>query len=313
MTTKLDQLFANLKAAIIDVKKLEGDTNKIDSFNEINKIGELLANAKMEIGDVLEKEQADLKKQENVLPYSQYTKKEKELREKQKTAESKIEEVRNALNKEKETMAAALPKYQYYDDSDGQVKDIKNLHKVCPDGGYEVKSTTNADGSYAAKVFNASGKESGMKLYDKDGKPYTDMEKVAEYFELKTDGFFNRLKAIAWDLIPFNRNKQAGILAELSENEYVNNNSVVYRWNEESAQFDEVRSYSIPNPYEELWGSGSRITRTVKAYDLDETIDNLTGSKSLANLEYEKKQAEHEAWMAEAQAKLDEIRKTIDE
>lgn len=33
MTTKLNQIFANLKAVIMDVKKTEGDANKIDSFN----------------------------------------------------------------------------------------------------------------------------------------------------------------------------------------------------------------------------------------------------------------------------------------
>lgn len=276
MTTKLNQIFANLKAAIMDVKKTEGDANKIDSFNEVNKIGELLANAEIEIGDVLEKEQTNLKKQADSLSHSQYINKENELRKMQETANSKIEIVRFALDSEKETIIAALPKYQYYDETDGQVKDIKNLHKVYEDGGYEVRTADNADGSYSATVYNANGQVGGLKLYSKNGEPCTDMEKVAEHLGMNTDGFLNRLGAMLSDIFAED-DDSASILAELGENEYVRDR-VVYRWNEESAQFDKVRIHYKANG------------RNIKEFNfppdayftLDEVVDNLT------NDDYEK-------------------------
>ena len=305
MTTKLNQIFANLKAAIMDVKKTEGDANKIDSLKEVSKIGELLANAEIEIGDVLEKEQTNLKKHADSLSHSQYTNKESELREMQQTAYSKIEEVRFALDAEKETLAAALPKYQYYDDADGQVKNIKNLHSVRPDGGYEVRDTNNADGSYTTKVYNAKGQEYGMKLYNKDGEP-TDMKKAAEYFGLKSDGFLNRLGAILFDIIPMTDHDSASILAELGENEYVRNRDV-YRWNAESAQFDKVRSY----PSRHDWGYvGTNIDLgpDEKPFTLDEAVDNLTGAKSLEQIADDNAKAE----LVKSKAAFDEVIAAID-
>lgn len=315
MTTKLNQIFANLKAAIMDVKKTEGDANKIDSLKEVSKIGELLANAEIEIGDVLEKEQTNLRKQADSLSHSQYTNKESELREMQQTAYSKIEEVRFALDSEKETLAAALPKYQYYDDADGQVKNIKNLHSVRPDGGYEVRGTNNADGSYTTKVYNAKGQEYGMKLYNKDGEP-TDMKKAAEYFGLKSDGFFNRLGAILFDIIPMTDHDSASILAELGENEYVRNRDV-YRWNAESAQFDKVRSYPSRHDwaYREV-NMDIDIGPDENPFTLDEAVDNLTGAKSLEQIADDKRQAEldrqraeHEAWLAKYRKEQEELNK----
>ena len=272
MTTKLNQIFANLKAAIMDVKKTEGDTNKIDSFNEVNKIGELLANAEIEIGDVLEKERADLQKQADVLPHSQYVKKENELNGKQRAATSKIEELQSAVEDEKEAMAAALPKYQYYDGSDGQVKNIKNLHKVYPDGSYEVKCTPMEDGSYAASRLNADGDECAVKIYNKDGTPCTDMEKVAELLNMKTDGFFNRIGAILFDMIPFTDHDSARILANLGENEYVRDRTV-FRWNEEESQFDKGDRYS--SRHDPIVINMSIEPGKYEPPTLDEIVDNL--------------------------------------
>lgn len=324
MTTKLNQIFSNLKAAILDVKKMEGDTNKFDSFNELNKIGQLLANANEEIGDILEKEYTDLKKQEDVLSHSQYTAQENELCEMQKTATSKLAEIKILLDYEKETMATALPMYKYYDDSDGQVKNIKNLHKVYPDGGYEVKSTSAADGSYSALVFDASGKECGLKLYNKDGEPCTDMEKVAEYFEMKTDGFLNRLGAILLDIIPFSNHDNASTLADLEENEYVRQTSyvdkdygllvedtIIYRWNEESAQFDEVhRKRTRGNDY---------MTKTVTLswpkpdFTLDDAVDNLTGANTMSEVKAAERNAEVQKTVAMQKNLLEEINQLMDQ
>ncbi len=283
MTTKLNQIFANLKAAIMDIKKMEGDTNKIDSFNEVNKIGELLANAEMEIGDVLEKERADLQKQADKLPHSQYVKKENELNSIAQTAGSKIEELQSAVEDEKEAMKEALPEYQYYD-KDGQIKDINGLYKVYPNGGYEVKKKSMADGSYTVSMYDVNGIEYALKVYNEDRTPCTDKKKAAECLGLKPDGFFNTLKSI---LVPF------------TEIEYTDKFGTNYRWDEVVAQFN---SPACP--------SRTKGLELMRAYTLDDVVESIGSQKEAWQIS-EERRAKDELQVAERARQVEERKSLI--
>lgn len=253
MTTRLNQIFTNLKAAIEEIRANGDNKNgKIDTLNEKNKVAELLAGAQQEIGDFFKSEQAMLDSQK--LTRAQYKEKEQELFSQRSSAEEK-------LNAVKAAMINDFP-YHEYDEKNNSFKNIIGLKHIYKDGGYDVMQNSFNDGSYSATTYDKDGNAKGMKLYKNDKAVYSNPEYVAEKLGLKKYGSFGDR---VWEFL--------GFLPSYQEGDYYTDDSI-YRWNEKEHLFEYIGINPTSNNIAQTVTNNYKIIYGTTA-DLDTQIENL--------------------------------------
>ena len=155
MAGQINKILTNLKAAIERVAQEEGNKNgKIDTMCEKNKIAELLAGAKQEVGDFIEKETDKINNKK-------LTQKEREKQLKNLSNQKDLfEDKTSSLNI---SIEDSLPLYKKMN-KDGTISDIDNLKHTYKGGGFDTMLETFEDGSYSANVYDKKGNNIGMKL-----------------------------------------------------------------------------------------------------------------------------------------------------
>ena len=167
MTGQINKILTNLKMAIERIANEEGNKNgKIDTLNEKNKIAELLAGAKQEVGDFLEKENVRINN-------TRLTQMERETQIKKLNYQKS-----SAMDKIKNVEAGLVGTHEVREN--GKIKNVENLKHILKGGGYDVKSKEFDDGSYSAIVYDNDNNLVGVRLYKNDKEQYTDKNFVAQ-------------------------------------------------------------------------------------------------------------------------------------
>lgn len=267
MAGQINKILTNLKAAIERVAQEEGNKNgKIDTMGEKNKIAELLAGAKQEVGDFLEKELDKINNKK--LTKAQYDKQAGDMHKLGRSAQDKIDDVKKKMD--------IMTKELQFDE--------EKLHKF-KDGNYDAVLEEFDDGSYSTLVYNKDKKVVGKKLYKNDNEVYSNRDYVAKKLGLFKDNFGRRIGAVLWDMVPFSSHHNYESLTNLKEGEYLDDNLYVYHWNEKDKTFEIVRYEGGRQQdcmwYERITARKSKLacynTKSEKGA-LEDSIDKLENS-----------------------------------
>lgn len=235
----INKIMQNLNSAI-DAIKAGGDNQngKIDTLGEKNKVAQLLAGAKQEIGDLIEKNPIDKN-----MPHNKYLEAEKRIHQLESEARNKIYEKQEAL----------IEPHEIYNQLTGEIENKKGITHKYTDGSYNVKTRELKDGGYVAEHKDKDGNVIGLKAYKNNKEVYTNPDFVAEQLGLKVPlqrkGLLEKSVKYVWDAATFLFSTEQGDqidkqISELKDNQYYVDkypSIEVYEWDAKGNQFRKIQ------------------------------------------------------------------------
>ena len=261
MTGQINKILTNLKMAIERIANEEGNKNgKIDTLSEKNKIAELLAGAKQEVGDFLEKENVRINN-------TRLTKMERETQIKELNYQKS-----STLDKIKNVEAGLVGTHEVREN--GKIKNVENLKHILKGGGYDVKSKEFDDGSYSAIVYDNDNNLVGVRLYKNDKEQYADKNFVAQKLG------YAKLRIIEPD----------GLWPKTIDTGHYRTGNIDMRWDEQNAEFRPTLIEGLTrknvNRKEMIDGSvKNKKTVTLSFEDSIQVSIQEEGRQTLVNLE----------------------------
>ncbi len=261
MTGQINKILTNLKMAIERIANEEGNKNgKIDTLSEKNKIAELLAGAKQEVGDFLEKENVRINN-------TRLTKMERETQIKELNYQKS-----STLDKIKNVEAGLVGTHEVREN--GKIKNVENLKHILKGGGYDVKSKEFDDGSYSAIVYDNDNNLVGVRLYKNDKEQYADKNFVAQKLGYEKLRIFDG----------------SNIWSKQIETDFYITGNVAMAWDEENAEFRPtwLEEWTLDDVTSKEIIDGSLKNKKTVTQSLDDSIKMYIreeGRPTLVNLE----------------------------